>query len=266
MHARNLFMMLALAVLAGSGAARAAAIHDAAGKGDLAAVKVAVSAKPATVNERDAKKATPLHYAAAGGHTAVIEFLVARKADVNARKPDGVTPLHVAAAMGRSDAARILLAHGADRNAKDKAGRTPLSLAKAKGFKGLAAMLQPKTVAKPTGKPHPVTADLKTRTLVIIRSLEAGNYPAVTRQFDSTMSAAMSPAQLGQVWQGLKTQYGPFRRLGDVRTKSITADGVSVTAAIVPGEFGSTPLNVQISFMSDGSIGGFFVLNPEASL
>jgi len=278
MHTRKPILILALALLAGSGAARASAIHEASGKGDLAAVKAAVAAKPASVSERDSKKATPLHYAAAGGHTAVVEYLVSRKADVNARKPDGVTPLHVAAAMGRTAAARALLTHGAKRDAKDNTGRTPLSIAQAKGFHGLVTLLQPKPAtksaakstakpaARPAGKPAAAASDLEARTLGVISSLEADNYAAVTRQFDSTMSAAMPPAKLEQVWQGLKAQLGPFRRLGKVRTGSVNQNGVAMTVVVVPGVFGDTPLNVQVAYKKDGTIGGFFVLKPDASM
>lgn len=113
--------------------ALAAPIHDAAGKGDLAKAKALVAKDPKLVNLKDPKGATPLHFAAAGGHKAVVEYLLSKKADVNAKKKDGVTPLHVAASLGKLEIAKFLLAKGAERNTADSKGRTPLTLAGEKG-------------------------------------------------------------------------------------------------------------------------------------
>lgn len=43
---------------------------------------------------------TPLHYAAAQGHTMMVSFLLMHKAQLNARDSHGVTPLHLAAYKG----------------------------------------------------------------------------------------------------------------------------------------------------------------------
>ena len=74
---------------------------------------------------------TPLHDAAAYGHTEVAELLLAKGADVNAKADGqgGATPLLAAAFNGWRDTAELLLAKGADINAKDLHGSTPLFMA-----------------------------------------------------------------------------------------------------------------------------------------
>lgn len=131
--------------------AMSAPIHDAAGKGDLAKVKALVAKDPKLVNLKDGTGATPLHFAVAGGHKAVVEYLLSKKADVNARKKDGVTPLHVAASLGKLEIAKFLLAKGADRNTADSKGRTPLTLA---GEKGHVEMIDLLSARAPAPEPR----------------------------------------------------------------------------------------------------------------
>ena len=128
----------------------AAPIHDSAGKGDLAKAKTLIAKDPKLVNAKDGNGATPLHFAVAGGHKAVAEFLLSKKADVNAKKKDGVTPLHVAASLGRLEIAKLLLAKGANKDAADSKGRTPLTLAEEKGNVDMIDLLSGKV---PSAKP-----------------------------------------------------------------------------------------------------------------
>lgn len=81
---------------------------------------------------------TPLHAAAACGHTPIARLLIDNGADVNARVAgrsySGHTPLHLAAAFSRRAVVELLISRGADVNAKTTAGfftlaRTPLDLA-----------------------------------------------------------------------------------------------------------------------------------------
>jgi len=94
---------------------QAAVIHDAAKKGDVAAVAAALDAG-ADVNERDGF-ATPLYYAVSRQHLDAAKLLIERGADVNAGSKVGVPPLMAAVAKGKLEFITLLLAHGADPNA-----------------------------------------------------------------------------------------------------------------------------------------------------
>lgn len=73
---------------------------------------------------------TPLHYAATGGHVAVLELLLERHAYVDAESPNGSTPLMMAAMYSSVDAVRALLDAGADPSIKNGLGLTALDFAK----------------------------------------------------------------------------------------------------------------------------------------
>jgi ankyrin repeat protein len=71
----------------------------------------------------------PLHWAASGGHRALVENLLAIGAGVNTRDRFGCTPLHLAAELGREETVRVLLDAGADVHARSRNGKTALHLA-----------------------------------------------------------------------------------------------------------------------------------------
>ena len=141
-----------LALCAVRGFAVVAPIHDAAAKGDMQALESLLSENPELAKACDDAGATPLHYAAATGETAVMRILLGKGADVNAAKVDGVTPLHVAAALAQVEAAELLISNGANLDAVDKKGRTPLTAARRTGtgdmVRLLVARMSPATSAK----------------------------------------------------------------------------------------------------------------------
>ena len=66
---------------------------EAAKQGDLAGIASVLDSHPEFINQRDAKGATAIHYAAFSGHRTVVEQLVQRGADVNAKDAEfGATP------------------------------------------------------------------------------------------------------------------------------------------------------------------------------
>ncbi|MGN1308266.1 MAG: ankyrin repeat domain-containing protein [Akkermansia sp.] len=67
---------------------------------------------------------TPLMWAAAQGHEAVVRLLLDKGADIEAKDNFGYTPLMWAAKNGHEAVVRLLLAKGADVEAKDNFGHT----------------------------------------------------------------------------------------------------------------------------------------------
>ena len=72
---------------------------------------------------------TPLHYAATGGHTAIIQLLLEESAYIDAESPNGTTPLMMASRYGNEKVVQLLLNEGADHQLKNQLGLTALDFA-----------------------------------------------------------------------------------------------------------------------------------------
>lgn len=96
---------------------------------------------------------TPLHYAATGGHLAIMELLLEHHAYIDAESPNGTTPLMMAAQYGSIDAVKLLLAAGADPRLKNRLGLSAIDFAY-RVNRAEAAELIAETVrrAQPKGK------------------------------------------------------------------------------------------------------------------
>jgi cytochrome c len=110
--------------------ARAAAIHDAAKKGDTVAIAAALDGG-VDANLSNGL-ATPLYYAAAGGHLAAMKLLIERGAQVDAPSIWG-PPLVTAASFGKAEAVEFLLGAGADPNGHFKT-KTALHVSAQNGY------------------------------------------------------------------------------------------------------------------------------------
>ncbi len=95
-------------------------------KGDLKLAKLMIS-RQADVNQPGW---TPLHYAATGGHTSLIQLLLDESAYIDAESPNGTTPLMMAARYGNAKSVQLLIDEGADINLKNQLGLTALDFAK----------------------------------------------------------------------------------------------------------------------------------------
>ena len=73
---------------------------------------------------------TPLHYAATGGHDAVIRLLLEHYAYIDAESPNQTTPLMMAAMYGTPSSVTLLLDAGADASLRNAAGLSALDFAK----------------------------------------------------------------------------------------------------------------------------------------
>ena len=72
----------------------------------------------------------PLHYAATGGHVAIMKLLLENYAFIDAQSPNGSTPLMMAAMYGSAAAVQLLLDEGADTTMKNQLGMTALYFAR----------------------------------------------------------------------------------------------------------------------------------------
>lgn len=85
---------------------------------------------------------TPLHYAASGGHTQVMRFLLDKNAYIDAASPSGNTPLMMAVLYGSEDSVEYLLGQGADPTILNGAKRSAIDLAKGAERVTLAEILE----------------------------------------------------------------------------------------------------------------------------
>ncbi len=109
----------------------AAAIHDAAKKGDVAAISSALDAGASVTDSDQLGKATALYYSVTAGHLEATRFLISRGADVNHPSNWGVPVLN-AAFKGYSEILKLLLSNGADPNSSFNT-ETALHMAVEKG-------------------------------------------------------------------------------------------------------------------------------------
>ena len=72
---------------------------------------------------------TPLHYAATGGHSSIVELLLDNHAYIDATSPNASTPLMLAAKYGTIDVVKQLLEAGADPLLKNGLGLTAIDFA-----------------------------------------------------------------------------------------------------------------------------------------
>jgi len=117
-------------------------LHQAAERGDAAAVAslLASGASPAAVTRIG--QFTPLHVAAKAGHAEIVRLLLDAKADASALTTTGAAPLHFAAASGSADAVALLLDRGADVDGREPVwGQTPLMFAAAAGRTAVVKVL-----------------------------------------------------------------------------------------------------------------------------
>lgn len=104
-------------------------ILDAVKAGDIDTVRTHLDSDGTTVNEKTPDGSSPLHLAASGGHTLIVQLLLSRGAQVDALTTNRATPLHYAVYLHQAVAVNALLAAGANVNLKTGWGPTALELA-----------------------------------------------------------------------------------------------------------------------------------------
>ncbi|XP_019137577.2 ankyrin repeat and death domain-containing protein 1B isoform X4 [Corvus cornix cornix] len=85
--------------------------------------------KNVNINAVDTLKRTAFHFAVAGGHVSVVDFLLHHKARLDMADQHGLTVVHLAAWTGNLDIMRKLVKAGADQKAKNEEGMNVLHFA-----------------------------------------------------------------------------------------------------------------------------------------
>ncbi|GMF64605.1 unnamed protein product [Phytophthora lilii] len=122
--------------------------HYAAVEGKASFVKALLEKKLVDVNFVDVDNCTALYYAAANGHSDVMQVLLHFGGDpniVSIRR----SPLHCAVEWHRVECVKLLVQHGAALDATDKDGLTPAEVAVQKAFLDLEVLLQGRKTTAP---------------------------------------------------------------------------------------------------------------------
>ena len=85
---------------------------------------------------------SPLHYAATGPNSRVVELLLSRGVAVDAESPNRSTPLMMAARYGSEASVELLLAHGADAARRNDRELRAAEFARLAGREALAVRLE----------------------------------------------------------------------------------------------------------------------------
>jgi len=113
--------------------AKAQEILKAAADGEMDKLKGMIEADTEQMGATDGAGRAAIHFAANGGHTEIVKFLVAKGVDKDLRTRADTTPLHYAALNGHIEIVRLLISEGANLEIKNTQTATPLYFAAMKG-------------------------------------------------------------------------------------------------------------------------------------
>eukprot|EP00438_Fugacium_kawagutii_P003176 Skav208867 [mRNA] locus=scaffold6901:86170:86978:+ [translate_table: standard] len=182
-------------------------IFEAAGTGDIAAVRSFLDADPTAVRQRTSHSmnCTALHFAASEDHVEVAELLLAAGAPLDPQNDSGRTPLYNAAERNRIGVAKVLVAAGASPSVKNQWNFTPLRVAEVKGHSEILRMLE---VAEADIAAAAKYIDSESFPS-ICQAAHAGDVPAVRRFV--TDPAAVKRCDVGTVAGENMFGYTPLR-------------------------------------------------------
>ncbi|XP_055458721.1 ankyrin repeat domain-containing protein 7-like [Psammomys obesus] len=116
-------------------------IHRAASEGDAQRLQRMISLGKHSVNDKDFKERTALHFACAYGQVEIVNVLLKNNCDIDAVDRNSITPLMKAVQNWTYGCVCALLKHGADPNRMDKNGNTSLHYAVSEDNQTLAKCL-----------------------------------------------------------------------------------------------------------------------------
>lgn len=158
-----------------TGKARASSVHRSAADGRAESVSAAVDKNPHVVRSKDSSGYTPLHHAAIGGHSDVVEVLLEKGAQINMTGGRGETALYLAASKGNAAVVELLATNGADVNRASSDGKTPLHKAAMAGHADTVITLL-------EAGADPAATDRSRRTpLQMAERYRAGDYDRIIR-------------------------------------------------------------------------------------
>jgi ankyrin repeat protein/Mg2+ and Co2+ transporter CorA len=110
-------------------------LHSSATYGTVAVANVILERSTRSLNARGHRDKTPLHFAAAYGHTDMVKLLLKHNANVDPQCNGNFTPLHLACGCGTNagDIVNYLLEQGAAIESQTEEKMTPLHIAAAHG-------------------------------------------------------------------------------------------------------------------------------------
>ncbi|XP_054272669.1 putative leucine-rich repeat-containing protein DDB_G0290503 [Macrosteles quadrilineatus] len=114
-------------------------LHKAAWQGNLEKVKIHL--KKIDINAVDEYNRTPLHLAAAQGHTNVVCFLLNNKAISDISDSDGMTPFLKAVDCGVKECVGLMVDSGVNISCVDNNGNTALHITARQGFFNIMSLL-----------------------------------------------------------------------------------------------------------------------------
>lgn len=123
---------------------------------------------------------------------------------------------------------------------------------------GLALALLVPIAAQAAGGGQGVEASLVPKAVSFVRALAKGDFKAAEADFTDQMKQAVSPAKLGEIWQRLISQVGPFQDTGD--SKTVVQNGF--TTIVVKTDFKSRALGIAVTFDSAQRIAGMHFVPP----
>ena len=123
-----------------------------------------------------------------------------------------------------------------------------------------AATTQVSAAAPSTIAPQVLQAKASTLTDQLI----AGDYEAVTKEFNADMASGLPPENLKTAWQQVEAQYGKYQSRGTT-AKSLAATPQGVAVFDTPMTFAKKAMKSRISFDPDGHVAGLFILEASAT-
>ena len=122
---------------------------------------------------------------------------------------------------------------------------------------GLALVLLVPFAARAAGS-QAAKGSLVPEAVSFVRTLAKGDFKAAEADFTDQMKQAAPPAKLGEVWQRLISQVGPFQDTGD--SKTVVQNGF--TTVVVRTDFKSRALGIAVTFDSAQRIAGMHFVPP----